>query len=135
MRQPEYILEAGTRVRTHETMDDTRGMLIAPKHLKNRKPNAVGAICGIVGGHGGDVYWVAHVGDNEMAAYGWWEFELEPAKDPCPSCNGSGFDWKVSHESHHGTACTDCGGTAEKTDRPPKLSAYQRLRKNVEEIK
>lgn len=45
------------------------------------EPNARGVIRGIVGGHGGDVYWVQHgtdgAGEPVVATYGWWEFELD----------------------------------------------------------
>ena len=135
MNEPEYLLEAGVRIRTHAKISDTGGMLIAQAHLDRRKAGAVGAIGGIVGGHGGDVYYVAHVGDTRMAAYGFWEFELEPAKDPCPDCKGSGIDWKTSHATKLCTACPACEGTAEKTIRPEPVSVYEHLQRNVQEIK
>jgi len=86
MHQPEYILSNRTRIRTHKELDDTRGMLIAARHLEARQTDAVGEICGVVPGHGGDVYWVTHtlgLKDGEKsptpaAAYCFTEFELEP---------------------------------------------------------
>jgi hypothetical protein len=62
--------------------------MVSDKNLNARKPNATGWIVGIVGGHGGDVYWVAHTskkpetGDtipgNLTGAYCFTEFELVP---------------------------------------------------------
>lgn len=130
MNEPEYILESGTRIRTNEPLASTGGFLIAQKHMDVRKPNAVGAICGIVGGHGGDVYWVAHIGDPCMAAYGWMDFELEPAKEPCPECKGTGIDWKTSHDTKLCTACSNCHGTAENP--PPPVSAWEHVKRNVQ---
>lgn len=77
MRQPETILPHGTKVRTHDVLGPTTGMIISPASLAMRKPGAVGTIHGIVGGHGGDVYWVQHDGDMSPAApYCFYEFEL-----------------------------------------------------------
>jgi hypothetical protein len=114
MEEPRTILNSMTRIRTIGVLDNTRGFLITDRHLSQRKPNMVGAICGFVGGHGGDVYYVAHLGDPAMAVYGWWEFELEPAKDPCPECKGTGIDWDTSHKTSKCTPCSNCHGTAEK---------------------
>ena len=76
VQQPEYILKNGTKVVTHSRLDDTGGLLIKPKHLEVRKPNQKGTIAGVVGGHGGDVYWVQHDGNEEVGAYCFTEFEL-----------------------------------------------------------
>lgn len=76
MNAPEHLLETGTKVKTHEKLDDTRGMLIDSRHLNARTPNAEGVIDGVVGGHGGDVYWVKHEGVEHHAAYCFTEFEL-----------------------------------------------------------
>ena len=52
--------------------------------LDRRTPGIMGQVCGIVGGHGGDVYWVRHDGTEDTgSAYGWWEFELVQG-DPKP---------------------------------------------------
>lgn len=117
MNQPEFILENDTRVRTHESLNGA-GMMINSRHMVQRRPNTLGVICGIVGGHGGDVYWVGHLGDPCVAAYSWDEFELEPAKDPCPACRGTGLEPGFS-------ACPACGGSAEYTGPPD--TAWQRL--------
>lgn len=77
MREPEYILESGTKIVTHAALDTTQGMLINPKHLTCRKGNQKGTIQGWVPGHGGDVYWVQHEGSNEVGAYCFTEFELD----------------------------------------------------------
>ena len=113
MQEPSVILANLTRIRTSERLDGTGGMLISEHHLSQRKPNAIGAICGIVGGHGGDVYFVAHLGATSMAAYGWWEFDLAPAVSPCGECKGSGIDWNTSHAKTLCTPCSSCKGTAE----------------------
>ena len=82
MKQPTYILENCTRIRTHTKLGSEKGMMIAPKYLANRKPDLVGEIFGVVGGHGGDVYWVKHKTEDDslfgaQAAYCFDEFELE----------------------------------------------------------
>lgn len=125
MKEPEYILKNGTRIRTSDPLDSTAGFMITEKHLEARKPGAVGVITGVVGGHGGDVYWVAHVGDNVTAAYGWMEFELEPAKDPCPTCEGMGLDNELSKAQSRWVACRVCNGTAER--QTPRPTAWERL--------
>ena len=83
MDQPEYILESGTRVQVNEKLDTPSGMLIKAEVLERRTPGVSGQINGVVGGHGGDVYWVRHDGEEDKgSAYGWWEFELEPVPTP-----------------------------------------------------
>jgi hypothetical protein len=87
--EPRYILEDGTRVRTHAVLDDdTQGMIIAARHLEARRSNTVGVIAGYVAGHGGDVYWVRHSEGDAVAAYGFMEFELEP--EPVKR---QGYEW------------------------------------------
>jgi len=125
MDEPSTILDSGTRIRTNKVLTSTGGFLIAQKHLDVRKPDVIGVIMGIVGGHGGDVYWVAHIGDTCRAAYGWMDFELEPAKDPCLTCNGTGIDWETSHATSRCTACAVCHGEAEK--QPERPTAWERL--------
>lgn len=132
MKEPTTILPQGTRIRTSDPLHSTGGFLIREKHVEQRKAATVGAICGIVGGHGGDVYWVAHIGGTCMAAYGWMEFELEPAKDPCPACKGSGIDWGASHDTSVCTACPACTGTAERTEPVPSVSAWEHLQRDDE---
>ena len=79
MEQPDYILENGTRVKTcSEFGTEGKGFLVGRSHLDLRKPNQSGIIAGVVGGCGGDVYWVRHgTEEDEVAPYGFWEFELE----------------------------------------------------------
>ena len=130
MKQPEYILQNLTRIRTHEHLGETAGFFITKRHLDQRKAGAVGAICGIVGGHGGDVYYVAHIGDTAMAAYCWDEFELEPAPEPqCPECKGTGIDFPASHKLSLGTPCSWCkgSGSAEPMHRP---TAWERIQED-----
>ena len=78
MQQPTYILNNGTRVRTHAALGTTRGMMINQDALDSRRTDADGVIVGVVGGHGGDVYWVRHVEtrDDTTAPYCFDEFEL-----------------------------------------------------------
>lgn len=77
MQQPTYILNNGTRVRTHATLGTTEGMNVAAVHRAQRRPNAEGTIAGVVGGCGGDVYWVRHGGCGDVVApYCFDEFEL-----------------------------------------------------------
>lgn len=84
MKSPGTVLPYGTRIRTRKdfTPSDTRGFLVADRHLMARKRNALGLIEGWVPGHGGDVYWVRHAeGDARadpcpVAAYLYTEFDL-----------------------------------------------------------
>jgi hypothetical protein len=75
VKEPEYILRNGTRVVTHDRLGGTGGIFVAQKFLEARRPSALGLIWGVVGGHGGDVYWVKH-DDGTGAAYMFDEFEL-----------------------------------------------------------
>ncbi len=129
MDEPKNILPVGTRVITHRELEGTVGMLISDVHLNARKADTPGAIGGIVGGHGGDVYWVAHL-DSPMAAYCFSEFELQPITVPCPVCDGSGFDWAASNANKikRGIGCSACTGTGEKQAERP--TAWERLEKN-----
>lgn len=77
---PQFFLDNGTKIRTIDKLEPETGMLISPKNLANRKPSTDGEICGIVGGHGGDVYWVQHEGDDVPAAYSYSEFNLSLAR-------------------------------------------------------
>ena len=83
--QPSVILESGTKVRTDKTLTSNPRMMIKPQYLDNRRANALGTLKGIVGSHGGDVYWVEHE-DETIAAYCWSEFELilRLRSDPSP---------------------------------------------------
>jgi hypothetical protein len=77
MDQPEYILTNGTCIKVDDPLGAPNGLLIKQEILDRRTPGVTGQVCGIVGGHGGDVYWVRHDGvEDTGSAYGWWEFEL-----------------------------------------------------------
>lgn len=76
MKQPQTILEKNTLVRTNAVLDSTQGMMVREGNLKCRKPNASGLIKGVVGGHGGDVYWVQHDPSEMLAPYCYTEFEV-----------------------------------------------------------
>lgn len=77
MNQPKYLLDNGTRVVTHDKLGSADGMSAGPRYSP-RRASAPGVIAGVVGGHGGDVYWVRH-DDGETAAYCFDEFELGSA--------------------------------------------------------
>lgn len=98
MNQPEYILNNGTTIETHSNLDGEQvaAILVASKHIEARRTNEQGTIIGVVGGHGGDLYWVKH--EHGTAVYGFWEFELS-RQGRCADCapdydcwmnNGSG---------------------------------------------
>jgi hypothetical protein len=113
VKEPEYILDVGTPVRIIDWFGVANFMVArASLDLRRRPAKSTdstycdGVIVGIVGGHGGDVYWVEHrdtflvsesealskdyrgargkIGElpvralrfGEVAPYGWWEFEL-----------------------------------------------------------
>jgi len=82
MNEPEHILNPGTQVKVHDVLGAPRGMLIKPEILDRRTPGVSGMICGYVPGHGGDVYWVRHDGEEDTgSAYGYWEFDLTEEGD------------------------------------------------------
>jgi hypothetical protein len=81
MNRPDTVLPSGTPVRTHKTLHATEGFPVAPKHVEARRADAPGTIEGLVGGHGGDVYWVRHPGAGVLAPYGFYEFELGDRPD------------------------------------------------------
>lgn len=80
MECPSVILRNHTKVIIHDTIDKDPGFLVKKHHLECRKPSVSGIICGVVPGHGGDVYWVKHE-DETIGAYGYPEFELAPGYD------------------------------------------------------
>ena len=84
MKCPKHVLEHGTRVRTHASLDEHAGFKVPAIHLLHRRPNTAGAVEGLVGGHHGDVYWVRHAGDRLAAPYGFWELELDPPLGDSP---------------------------------------------------
>lgn len=116
MKEPYYILKNGTRIKTHSELEATRGLLITSRHLNLRKPDAMGIVVGIVGGHGGDVYFVAHLGDADAAAYCFTEFELVVVKNPCTACAGNGTMPVLSREWKRWMPCLVCGGSGEDVE-------------------
>lgn len=80
MREPDYILNPGTAVKTYSVLDVTTGFLVAKRHLDARRSDGQGVVVGIAAGHGGDVYFVQH--DEAVAAYGFWEFDLAVGESP-----------------------------------------------------
>lgn len=77
MKEPLYILKAGTKIKTHAMLGSTEGMFVPLSLLNNRKGDEEGVIQGPVPGHGGDVYLVKH--SHGDAAYCFTEFELVEA--------------------------------------------------------
>lgn len=74
MDQPQYILKNGTKVVTHDTLEPMEGLLSL--HNASRKTSTEGEIQGVVGGYGGDLYWVSHH-KSESTIYCFTEFELK----------------------------------------------------------
>lgn len=70
-------VKVGLKVKTSSHLESTTGMLIPKLRLDLRKPDVLGEVAGYVAGHGGDVWWVKHVGTNDLAPYIFTE--LEPA--------------------------------------------------------
>lgn len=71
-------IKQGIRVRT-TALEDTKGMMIAPRHLECRAAGIVGTVRADVPGHGGDVWFVAHDGGDEVGAYCFTELERNAA--------------------------------------------------------
>lgn len=68
-------IETGMKVKTVTKLENTRGMLLNPRHLECRKAGITGTVKGCVPGHGGDVWWVAHEGCDDVGAYCYTELE------------------------------------------------------------
>lgn len=84
MNQPEYILKNDTKIVTHRTLDSTQGLCVSSQYIAARKSGAKATIFGVVGGHGGDVYWARHE-DGSEAVYCFTEFEFDtPEKSDAP---------------------------------------------------
>ena len=66
----------GTRAMVSRLDGDTRGMLIASRHLDCRREGEVVTLMSYVPGHGGDVWFCEHA-DGDVAAYGLRELDLE----------------------------------------------------------
>lgn len=78
-------VEAGMKVRTNVELSSTRGVIIHAhaESLLNRRECGVGVVVGVVGGHGGDVWWVRH-DDGMFAPYCFDEFEEVPMQTTTP---------------------------------------------------
>lgn len=59
-------------------LKETRGIVVNQRHLDCRKIGVIGTVRWCVPGHGGDVWWVAHDGTNEIGAYCFTEIEPAP---------------------------------------------------------
>lgn len=79
MNQPQHILKNGTRIKTRAQLDSMVGMIVPAQYLTTRRVSAEGIIRGVVGGHGGDLYYVEHdTHDLHYAVYCFTEFEVIP---------------------------------------------------------
>ena len=70
-------VKPGLRVKITQ-LGKTDGILVVKHHLDCRKVGVTGTVAGYVGGHGGDVWWVEHDGDEQpkvVGAYCYNEFE------------------------------------------------------------
>lgn len=78
MKEPEYILPAGTRIVTHPELDPRMpgAMMVSGRFIDARRPSTKAELRGFVPGHGGDVYWALH-DDGGQAVYCFSEFELD----------------------------------------------------------
>lgn len=67
-------VKVGIRVKVVK-LGDTKGMFIKFKYLDVREVGITGIILGYVPGHGGDVWWIQHDGNEDVGAYAFNEFE------------------------------------------------------------
>lgn len=58
-------------------LESTEGYLIASRHIECRRAGTVGTVKRYVPGHGGDVWFVAHEGSDDIGAYMFTELEPE----------------------------------------------------------
>lgn len=109
MKQPEQVLENGTKIVTHETLHTTGGLMVRPDAIGARRGNKKGSIKGLAGGHGGDVYLVEHA-DGSIAAYGWAEFELA-TPEGVPRATGvlKGLEISIEIIARTIVRCPECG--------------------------
>lgn len=73
MDAPTHVPEIGTLLLV-ECLITTGGMLLAQADLDKRRAGEVVKMHGIVGGHGGDVWWCKHE-NGDIAPYCWSELE------------------------------------------------------------
>ena len=77
MKEPEYVLKNGTRVKTHAELDSSIGMIVPSQCVQMRRGSTEGIVRGVAGGHGGDLYYVEHEADDlHYAVYCFTEFEV-----------------------------------------------------------
>lgn len=69
-------IKAGINIVTNDSLESTRGMLVAERHLAARRPGIQGVIKCYVPGHGGDVWAIEH-DDGSVAVYVYTEFEQD----------------------------------------------------------
>ncbi len=74
MDAPTQVPEMGTRLRV-TALQGTGGMLVVPHQIENRRAGEVVYMHGIVGGHGGDVWWCKHE-NGDIAPYSWGELDF-----------------------------------------------------------
>lgn len=79
MKQPSRILGNGFRVVTVDVFEKnaTMGMIGGPDYIAARKNGEPGEIAGVVGGAGGDLYFVKHDVDGSVGVYAFMEFDPE----------------------------------------------------------
>ena len=70
----ENHIKSGLKVITGK-LGETKGMLIADKHMLVRQEGITGIVLEYVPGHGGDVWFVAHDDSPAVGAYMFNEFE------------------------------------------------------------
>ncbi len=72
-------IRKGLTVKTADTLGTTKGFIMDPSYKAARRSGAVGQVVNYVPGHGGDVWYVQHNDDGEIAAYAYNEFsEFRP---------------------------------------------------------
>ena len=83
-------IKDGLKVRTTK-LGETKGFLIAPRHLDCRKAGIAGTVSGYVAGHGGDVWWVKHDDSAEIGAYCFTELETVATPNDPKLSDGGGW--------------------------------------------
>lgn len=97
MEEPDIILKPGTKIIVHPKLGGTTGIFVQKRYLDARKPGSKATLASCVGGHGGDIYWAVNE-DGSKTAYGWHEFELDPAGQPAapPDPRADEFEAKAT---------------------------------------
>ncbi len=68
-------VKPGLQIRTAFQLESTAGIHASERTLSLRKPDTDGVVQQFLPGHGGDIWLIAHEGDDYCAAYGFTEFE------------------------------------------------------------